>query len=358
MKLVGNDIKKEFKDEIFNSLYSDDNTMLGKLSNSDRVYILYLLKQYYLELRKKIDISDNITFGLELEFDSMFSDIIDENLYNIVGDDWCVVPEGSIINGGEINSPILTDTEKNWKDLMTVCSILGKYASSTESTGAHVHLGIQILGNNPKYWRNFALLWSTYENIIFRFLYGEYVSPRSRINDYATPVSKDYITNLDRIEDRANYINANYMFKLFDSGNQNIKLRRRKSVNFTNVSDLPPYVYDRIIKMNTVEFRSPNGTFNPVIWQNNVNLLVKLMLYCKSDKFNEEIIKRRMNKIIEDNILSNLYKYSFINYDQAIEFADLIFDNNLDKIYFLRQYIKDGTLSNKLFIRSECFTRR
>jgi hypothetical protein len=117
MKLVGNDIKIEVKDEIFNCLYSDDNTMLGKLSNSDRVYILYLLKQYYLDLRKKIDISDNITFGLELEFDSMFSDIIDENLYDCLGDEWCVVPEGSIINGGEINSPILTDTEKNWKDL-------------------------------------------------------------------------------------------------------------------------------------------------------------------------------------------------------------------------------------------------
>ena len=35
------------------------------------------------------------------------------------------------------------------------------------------------------------------------------------------------------------------------------------------------------------------------------------------------------------------YIYSEINLKKALEFIDLIFDNNLDKIYFLRQYLKN-----------------
>ena len=30
-----------------------------------------------------------------------------------------------------------------------------------------------------------------------------------------------------------------------------------------------------------------------------------------------------------------------VNLQNVLEFVDLVFDNNLDKIYFLRQYLKD-----------------
>jgi hypothetical protein len=32
--------------------------------------------------------------------------------------------------------------------------------------------------------------------------------------------------------------------------------------------------------------------------------------------------------------------------NEAIELADIIFDNEIDKLYFLRQYIKDGKDNN------------
>ena len=32
---------------------------------------------------------------------------------------------------------------------------------------------------------------------------------------------------------------------------------------------------------------------------------------------------------------------SFQNIEEALEFVDLVFDNDLDKVYFLRQYIKN-----------------
>ena len=40
-----------------------------------------------------------------------------------------------------------------------------------------------------------------------------------------------------------------------------------------------------------------------------------------------------------------------------MEFCDLIFDNNLDKIYFLRQYLKDKKYTDKkVLVLSKKFT--
>lgn len=357
--VVKDDLKVEVNDDIFKFLGKDGNVMLSELSNSDRIYMIMMLKQYLLQLRNRININDNITFGLEIEFEEALIDMIQEELDDIFSSgNWQMVPDGSLSNGAEIVSPVLTDNENAWIDLSCVCDIVSNNAYVMDNTSAHVHIGTQILGKNPKYWRNFSILWATYENVIFRFLYGEYVSPRSEIDEYAMPVSLDYIEKLEKIEDRAKMFNSGAMFKLFDSGDMPVKVRRRKAVNFTNVSSLQPYMYDHFGDRNTVEFRSANGTFNPVVWQNNVNFITKLMLYCKSDNFNEDIIFRRMNKIIDGDIPSNIYVYSRIYMEQAIELCDLIFDNNLDKVYFLRQYIKDGNVSNNSLVKSREFTRR
>ena len=330
------DITVEITDDILKFLYPNSNDILSNMTNSDRLYTMYLLKQYYLKLRNKLGIEKEATFGLEIEFDNANRSLIEE-LVNTTNtkDIWKVEEDGSLPNGGEIISPLLRDNESSWTDLSKICNIANTYAEESELAGAHIHIGMHILGNNPKYWANFSKLWMAYENIIFRFLNGEYISPRSTIERQAKPISKDLIEDIDRINDRAKKSTSLYILKVLDAENN-----RKRSVNFTNVSNIEPYKYDRIENKNTIEFRSANGTFNEVIWQNNVNLLVKLLMYAKSDKFNEDIINKRIITLLEDNIPSNLHKYSRVYTDQAIELADLIFDNNLDKIYFLRQYIK------------------
>ena len=356
---VSENIDVKVRDDVLSFLGKDSNVILSEISNSDRVMMMCLLKQYYLSLRDRICIDCNISFGLEIEFEEAMNDIIDEELYrNFNGEGWIMVPDDSLSNGAEINSPKLCDCEDTWIDLNYVCRIVNENAYVMDNTSGHIHIGTQILGNNPKYWGNFAKLWATYENVINRFLYGEYVGPRADIVSYAKPVSKDFISDLDRINDRSNGVSAKHMFKLFDKGEEPRKLRRRKSVNFTNVSEIEPYKYNMNgIDMNTVEFRSPNGTFDPVIWQNNINFITKLMLYCKSDKFDCDKIIRRMNMVISDDIPSNIYKYSRIYMEQVIELADMIFDNNLDKVYFLRQYVKGGEVSTKPMVKSKKFTR-
>lgn len=356
--LVVDDLKIEINDDIFRFLYPDNNVKLSEMSDSDKVYMMYLLKQYYLGLRNKLGLDQSLTFGLEIEFEEANLKAIQRQLYNsFYLKEWEVVPDWTLVNGAEINSPKLRDSEDTWIDLSGVCNLVSRNAYVMNNTGGHIHIGTQILGNNPKYWGNFIKLWTVYENVIFRFLYGEYLSARSGIIEHAKPISLDFIDRVEDIDKRTRMINANHLFKLLDVGEDNVKLRRKKSVNFTNVSRLEPYKYDQEINMNTIEFRSPNGTFDPVIWQNNVNFLVKLMLYCRSDSFNEEIINRRRIQIINDEIPSNISKYSRIYIDQAIELCDMIFDNNLDKVYFLRQYVKSGEVSSRPLVKSRKFTR-
>ena len=125
---------------------------------------------------------------------------------------------------------------------------------------------------------------------------------------------------------------------------------KNQFINLSNAS----YLGEEYVN-NTFEYRAPNGTLDPVIWQNNLNIIVKMMKYCNSDNFNLELVENRISKNIMN--LSNYKYYRSIDIDGLLEFADLIFDNNLDKIYFLRQYLKDRKYTdNKVLVLSRKFT--
>ena len=115
---VSENIDVRVRDDVLSFLGKDSNVKLSDISNSDRVMMMYLLKQYYLKLRKRIGISEDISFGLEIEFEEAMKDFIDEELYrNFNGEGWIMVPDASLSNGAEINSPKLGDTEDTWIDL-------------------------------------------------------------------------------------------------------------------------------------------------------------------------------------------------------------------------------------------------
>ena len=343
-----------YDNDIFKILYPDKNDMICSMSSSDRINILFELKKYYLEKRKTLGLSEDITFGVEIESEESDREaIVSEIGQNFPYNTWIVKDDRSLSHGTEVNSPVLHDNEKTWIDLDKVCNIVGTHAEVLEKTSAHVHIGMHILGNNPRYWRNFVKLWMTYENIITRFLYGEYIAPREKITYYAEPIAQYLIEDLDRIEDRANGINAFNMIKLLNK--QDVK---RRSVNFRHVGKTELINYDKVANKNTIEFRGGNGTFNVIIWQNYINLLTKLLLYATREDFNDEVINKRLRMIIDNKIPSSLYKYSQIHIEQAFEFADLIFTNNLDKVYFLRQYFKDMHVNMEPLTLSESFCRR
>ncbi len=315
---------------IFKFIKPNNNDQLSKLNGPDLQTLIILIDEYYLQLRSCLGFEEAITFGLELEAENAMKEKIDKQLYkNLPQSGWITKHDGSLHNGVEINSPILRDKETTWKNLYTVCSIVESHAAIDNNSGGHIHIGAQILGNNKEAWLNFLKLWAVYENIIFRFTYGNFLTARPSLLKYAKPIAQTLWQDLQELK-KDNSSLERIIIK--------ISHEKRQAVNFNNILDEH---YDKLCDIcdkNTIEFRCPNGSLNPVIWQNNVNLFVKLLTYSKSTSFNDDLVEQRYRA--NSDKFANLKLYDEIYLEQVLELCDMLFTNNLDKVYFLRQYLK------------------
>ena len=337
--------KKE--SSIFKYINPFGNDKFSDLKGLDLQDLIILINNYYLQLRDTIGIDDYITFGLELEFEHCKKDKIEKELEKnkLYDNGWKIKRDSTLIDGAEINSPILMDTKQTWEELDEVCSIVNPLAKIDVNSGGHIHIGTHILGIEKNSWINFLKLWSVYENIIFRFSYGEYLTSRPEIMQYASVMKRDFWKKQKEFNSENKNIN-----KLI----QNIKGDKYNAVNFGNVDYINPNYFS---EDNTIEFRCPNGTLEPVIWQNNVNFFVKLLLYSKSTSFNDDLVQKR-HKLTE-NKYYGLEWYKEIYIDQALELCDMMFDNNLDKVYFLRQYLKSFEVSkDNKYIKAKSLTKK
>lgn len=313
---------------------NNTNIMFSDLSLRDKQDLLFNLKNYILTYRNILSLDTNITFGVEIEFEncSMLDVKHIFNEYNI--DNWIVKKEPSIISGGEINSPILRDSINTWNDLKKVCNILKESgARITENCGGHIHIGSNILGNDINNWMNFIKVIIAFEKILFRFGYGENNKERHAIRKYAYPISYLLKELLILSNTDFNNMTTNEFLELIKS-----KVSKRSAVNFNKVH-INTLHYP---KNNTIEFRFPNGTIEEVIWQNNINTFTKVLLAIKNNKIDMDLVSYYMDEVKQVNNTNLLLKsYNDIYLDTALIFVDMIFDNYLDKLYFLRQYLKD-----------------
>ena len=346
---------------IFKYLNPISNDMFSRFNKNDISEILYYLNRYYLEYKRILNIDKNITFGIEIEMEHFKGNVSDFwsfqlELNSVVGNNnWEVRNDISLNWGREIVSDILIDNENTWEYIRNVCNFISDYGEIDVNCSSHVHIGSQVFGDNTLYWYRFFKLWSVYENIIYRFSYGEYLYNRPKIARY----SKCSAGFLDDIFNNAKILEMNMHEMLFyirkhvngedELKNYGISVWHMLCDNDYNLYDN----YNNINRYCTVEYRCSNGTLDEIIWQNYVNFIIKMMLYCKSDRYNEDIINRR--KSINRGIFDKMDEYFKIYIEQAIEFSDMIFDNNLDKIYFLRQYIKNFEVSDK-FVKARKFT--
>ena len=329
---------------LFDYIKPRNNDMFSKMSGIDLQDLFYYIENYYLELRNRLGFEDYITFGLELEFENAMRNRIENKLneYHLVNT-WELKGDGSLTNGAEINSPILKDKSDSWNNLKKVCSIINENATIGTNSGGHIHIGTQVIGGKTDSWLNFIKLWSVYENIIHRFVYGDFLNARPSMSRYAVPMTKDFWSDYQKLKDYNQLEMRDIISK--------ISHQRYQAVNFNNVSD-----FNNMSKKNTIEFRCPNSTIDPVIWQNNVNLFVNVLLYSKSSSYNDDIVQKRRN--INGEKYSNLSWYGEIYLQQALELCDMLFTNNFDKVYFLRQYLKSFEIGNKELSKPKPFTKK
>lgn len=315
--------------KIFTYLKPDNNTMFSDFNSDDLADVLHLINQYYLEFRQKLGFSEKVTYGFELEFEYSNNKKIMKTLHTLDLDyRWYISHDKSLTKGGEIASPVLTNRKKDWDELKQVCEAIKQSAQISTNASSHIHIGTQVFGREKLTWRNFLLLWATYENIIFRFTAGEYINPRAGVSTYANAVSTNFMNTYNSFNWKNNLTLSHLKKSL---GYRGFNFDRYQAVNLSNAFNRF-YEYDN----NTIEFRSPNGTLEPIVLQNNLNFILSLIKYCKSKNFDEDtILKRHQITTYKTYLYSNIYL------EQALELADLIFKRNIDKIYFLRQYLKN-----------------
>ena len=325
-------------------LNSKENTMFSKLTSEELRDVLIISMETELKYREKLTYSDDYTDGVEIELENANVKLINNSLSKFKSLNWVLTRDGSLKKGVEIISPIMRDTSNYWNELYEVCNLINNLAFIDKHCGLHVHCGAHILGRSEKNWLNFIKLFAVYENILFRFAYGEFYNYRDSIMEFAPPISKQLWKDYLFLKEK----NADLKEILYT-----IKHGKYNAINFDHVK------YDNVDKVvngNTVEIRCSNGSKNPIIIQNYINLLFALYRYACSDNFNDEILDKRHEMCVD--IYDNIEIYNDIYLEQALELIDLVFDNNLDKVYFLNQYLKDFKIDKKKFNKNKTFTKK
>ena len=299
-----------------------------------------------LEYQDKINVPDN-PFGIEIEFAGALYTYVERELKKIFYYDepleywmnsrkirkekyetWKLVKDATvqkrinfdIFTGGEINSPILTNNKKSWQELKKICEFLRNIENIKidDNCALHIHTDKKILPTIEEI-KNLLKLWIIYEDIIYKFSYGETNSPRKLLFSYAKPYGQyrnilELINKLDKIETLEELMQA-------------IQYERKYGLNLLN-----------LIRDNktTIEKRTSNSTFNEKIIQNDVRFTLNLINYAKKENFDKEFIQYKL-KNYEPIFLNQSIKE---NKEKAEELAHLIYKNELDKLYFYKQYYK------------------
>ena len=267
------------------------------------------LKDKYIEYRDTLNLSKKITFGVEIEYENVLNSLVTHELKKLNITNWTNKTEVDIREytdcfkemNGEIVSPILIDSKETWKNLKKILEMLnGKNAIITNKCGGHVNIGIQIFENNLEYYKKFLYAWMFYSIYIRRFSTGDFDKLRNFKDTHFNPV----IFNPE-----SNMTGSVYGFNpcLFDKHHE----------IYIHVQNGIESIYD-----DRIEFRIPNGTLDPSIFQNYINFFAKFIIACKNIDREEIIYKIKKNK----NSLNDL--------------LDFTFDNELDKENFKIQYYK------------------
>ncbi len=306
-------------------LSSDECDRFVDLRGNDLLELLTTVENLLIEYRYRLGLSNKVTFGIEIEYEEVRKSLVDNFVRTNISS-WQSGSDSTVASGGEIRSPILTDQRKSWQELKRICEYLKENnAVMNHTAGGHIHTGVQALGTSVDAWRLFIKLYMIYEHIMMRFFFGDKINGRASLAQYAPPVADSIYERLTRINEA--HIPADIICQLPHT--------KYGAINFGHVQG---YSMDKMTTGSTVELRCPNGTSEEVIWQNNINAYAKMQESCRKQLIDEDYLDYKIRFFEEKK--DKFYQNEVI-LKTALEFVDLVFDNNLDKMYFLRQYIKN-----------------
>ena len=280
------------------------------------------------------ELPQNASCGFEIEFVNGSYSEVEKNIKNYnennnIQKGWFIYRDTSVWDypsntGGEVVSPIIKENKLIWSNLETICNMIKKEKGTTDKrTAGHINIGLQTFENEQNL-NNLLLIWSAYEDIIIKFFAGEFILP-----NFNNPFAPDC---------RQEFKYANFNFLTVYENRENILATKLFGFCLDSCQK-----YFRFEKNNRIEFRSIRGSLEEEIWQNNLNFILNLI------KTSKNISKEELNYIKIKYIDTNEYLIEKpLKPEKAIEFANLIFENEKDQLYFLKQYFKDFKESNDL----------
>ncbi len=320
---------------------------VSSLSNTDLRDLFRIINNQDMIYRNTLN-SDlkKLTFGIELEFANLtksdIAKLISKGRFALplfaverkqnMEDFWTYKEEFSIKGGAEIVSGILSDESKSWQEIKLMCRNIKNNGGIIDyRCASHFHIGAHIFGTKLEYWKTFLKLWLLYEPVLYHFYSNKDDKIRDNILKYAKSIRiKEVIEIINNTNSINNLIepiclalldnNENSCYKFYSLALHRIK-----------------YLKTRKEKGNTLEVRIPNGTLDEVVWQNNINLVVKIISSIINKEIDKDYINYQFkhNKLINDDSIYNEY-----NLEQALLFCDLVFQNDIDKYNFIKQYCK------------------
>lgn len=307
----------------------DNDIKFSQLRGNDLRDLILDIENIYLEYRKNLDLPLFVSYGVEIEYEGLSKDKVD-NFLDGKYCKWNSVVDGSLHGGGEIISPIMFDIKDYWEPLKDICCYLkSKHVDTSHNAGGHIHIGTQTLGKEYDSWINFIAMYMVYEHVLYRFFYGDKLLGRKYIYRYARPMADTLYSRYSLYKEYDYY--KDILVDLV------VHFGRNSAINFGNVD------YSRagdFMLHNTIELRIPNGSSEEVIWQNNINAITKMLLASRFRDIDLDYLEYKL----KNKRVSSEYDYCLYNeicLKNSLEFVDMVFDNTLDKYYFLRQYFKN-----------------
>ncbi len=233
---------------------SEKNVKKLVLATKDMKYI----KQYFMfeGENKKIDLPEGMTIGIEIELNN----IGNAELYDLLFDGWKAKSERSA--DCEVISPILSPDKKSTEDIYLICSILKQLDGKiSTSCGGHIHIGKNYFSGKLSE-HLFLLTYCNVEKILYKICNSE-ADPLRGVH-YAQPISGFMEEEIRK--DNKRMITLDLLKHLQSIQND------KKGHRFCSLNTLTVTKDENGNEGATIEFRMPNGTLDPKVWIENIEL--------------------------------------------------------------------------------------
>ena len=260
--------------------------------------------------RSILTLPKKVNFGLEIELENVDFEKVKHTINKQFGGIWQVKPDKSLSknNSAEIVSPVLQNNKDVWILLRKMGTLLEKMQPTFDNCSFQVNYDGTLLKKTKDRVR-FLKLYAMYEDIIYKFSKGEDEKYRESFDMYASPI---ILTLKDTLRFKEEGLTTDMFYN-----------NKRYGISFKDQKDL-------------IEFRTPNGTYNPILWQNYITTFYYLLKHATSNKYNKKEIDEYIDKFMSIYLWE---KYEQINQAKALKFINAIFPHQVDQTFFMHQYL-------------------